>query len=227
MPPRPISEDLCNVLVHMSYKRDLSAKEIETITSVKLRTIQEILKRFRETGTAAKPQAQITRKGKLDDDQLEVCTDVSRSSKLHFAWVQYLNMCLQHSPDAYLDELQEQLQDLHGVSVDISTVWRALAKRGFTLKKVWHTQSYSSLAHARNTTKITKTAMERNEATRLAYSYRMGLRYEPNQLVFVDESSFDRRASYRGFAYALKGQRALRKCFFLRGKRYGNVSPPC
>jgi hypothetical protein len=62
--------------------------------------------------------------------------------------------------------------------------------------------------------------MERNETKRANYIYRMGLNYQPEQLVFVDESSFDRRATYRGYAYALKGQRALRKCFFLRGKRY-------
>jgi len=47
----------------------------------------------------------------------------------------------------------------------------------------------------------------------------MGLQYTPEQLVMVDESSFDRRATYRGYAYALKGIRAVRKCFFLRGKR--------
>ena len=49
--------------------------------------------------------------------------------------------------------------------------------------------------------------------------YRIGLNYQPDQFVFVDESSFDRRSTYRDYAYALKGQRALRKCFFVRGKR--------
>ncbi|KAF7969177.1 hypothetical protein HWV62_28003 [Athelia sp. TMB] len=62
--------------------------------------------------------------------------------------------------------------------------------------------------------------MERSESKRLQYMYHMGSRYEPNQLVFVDESSFDRHTTYRGYAWALKGQRAKRKCFYVRGKRY-------
>jgi hypothetical protein len=48
----------------------------------------------------------------------------------------------------------------------------------------------------------------------------MGLMYQPDQLVFVDESSFDRRAVYRCYAYAPKGYRVPRKAFFVRGQRY-------
>jgi hypothetical protein len=62
--------------------------------------------------------------------------------------------------------------------------------------------------------------MERSEAKRLRYTYHMGLMYQPEQFVFVDESAFDRRACYRGKAYALKGHRIHRKCFFIRGQRY-------
>ena len=36
---------------------------------------------------------------------------------------------------------------------------------------------------------------------------------------FVDESSFNRRTAIRGHAWVLRGQRAVRKCFFVRGKR--------
>jgi hypothetical protein len=47
----------------------------------------------------------------------------------------------------------------------------------------------------------------------------MGLKYSPDQLVFVDESAFDRQVSFRGYAWAVKDERAIRKCFFIRGKR--------
>ena len=67
--------------------------------------------------------------------------------------------------------------------------------------------------------KITKTAMERNEQKRTEFAYRMGLTYQVDQLVFVDESSFDRRAIYHGYAYAPKGYRVPRKAFFIRGQR--------
>ena len=52
-----------------------------------------------------------------------------------------------------------------------------------------------------------------------AFRYEYGIRYTAEQTVFVDESSFDRRTSIRGKAWALSGQRAVRKCFFVRGRR--------
>ena len=38
--------------------------------------------------------------------------------------------------------------------------------------------------------------------------------------MFVDESPFDRQTSIQGKAWALSGHRAIRKCFFVRGKRW-------
>ncbi len=67
--------------------------------------------------------------------------------------------------------------------------------------------------------KLTRKALERNEEQRLAFRFNYGSRYTPEQTVFVDESSFDRRTSIRNHAWALSGQRAVRKCFFVRGKR--------
>jgi hypothetical protein len=64
-----------------------------------------------------------------------------------------------------------------------------------------------------------KVAQEHSAQKQAAYVHHMGLNYTAEQLVFVDESSFDRRTRYRGYGWALKGQRALRKCFFMRGKR--------
>jgi hypothetical protein len=67
---------------------------------------------------------------------------------------------------------------------------------------------------------LTKQAMERNADKRTEYLYRIGLLYQPGQLVFVDESSCDRRTTYRNNAWAIRGQRAFRKAFFVRGQRY-------
>lgn len=67
---------------------------------------------------------------------------------------------------------------------------------------------------------ITKVALERSEFKRGQFRVRYGNQYTPEQTVFVDESSFDRRTAIRGRAWALSGQRAERKCFFVRGRRY-------
>jgi hypothetical protein len=71
-----------------------------------------------------------------------------------------------------------------------------------------------------NSTQLTKVAIERSALLRAEYIQRVGLQYQAEQLVFVDESACDRRTTYRGRAWAIRGQRAVRKAFFIRGKRY-------
>jgi hypothetical protein len=68
--------------------------------------------------------------------------------------------------------------------------------------------------------KLTREALERSEDQRMRYRYSYGATCRPEATVFVDESSFDRRAALRDKAWALKGKRAVRQCFFIRGKRY-------
>jgi hypothetical protein len=65
--------------------------------------------------------------------------------------------------------------------------------------------------------------MERDEEDRAAYMYHMSSEYTPEQLVFVDESSCDRRIA-RGYGRAVAGQRVTRKTVFVRGKRYSNLN---
>jgi transposase len=49
---------------------------------------------------------------------------------------QYLKSCIARSGDAYLDELQKNLEDICHVKVSLPTIWRALKQQGFTMKKV-------------------------------------------------------------------------------------------
>ena len=60
--------------------------------------------------------------------------------------------------------------------------------------------------------------MERSAKKRLEYLARISV-YQAEQLVFVDESSVDRRTSYRGRAWSIRGTQAQRKAFFVRGRR--------
>ncbi|KAF5373459.1 hypothetical protein D9615_009436 [Tricholomella constricta] len=182
---KPFSEDLRWVLVHMRHIQGLSTDEIAKHTGLKTRTIFNVLKLHKDTGHVMPLKARTTSKTALTSHDLA-----------------YVEACIERAPDAYLDEVREQLEQASGTKVSLATVWRGLRKRGFTLKQ------------------LSKSAMERNEDKRLHYIYKMGSKYEPNQLVFVDESSFDRRTTYRGRAWALKGRRAYRKCFYIRGKRY-------
>ncbi|KAL5496013.1 hypothetical protein ACEPAH_3106 [Sanghuangporus vaninii] len=104
--------------------------------------------------------------------------------------------------DYYLDELKQIIENRCGIQCSETTIWRTLKRVGFTLKK------------------ISKEALERNEAQRAEYRLRMAENYRPGQLVFVDESACDRRTYIWNEAWALQGLRAVRKAFFVRGKRY-------
>jgi len=66
---------------------------------------------------------------------------------------------------------------------------------------------------------LTRVAAERSAEKRLDYIARIGV-YTPEQLIFVDESSVDRRTTYQGHAWSIRGTKAQRKAFFVRGRRY-------
>ncbi|KAJ7139143.1 hypothetical protein C8R44DRAFT_727252 [Mycena epipterygia] len=116
----------------------------------------------------------------------------------------FLTGLVRHSPDIYVypAELQEVLGDRLGVEVQQSKLCRSLQWCGFAMKK------------------LTQLALERSEAKCTAFHYDYGSQYTAKQTVFVDESSFDRRTSMRGKAWALSRERAQRKCFFVRGRQY-------
>jgi len=111
--------------------------------------------------------------------------------------VEFLLGAVNQQPDLYLDELKEILEISCGVSISRSTIWRTLRRAGFTMKK------------------LTRVAAERSAEKRLEYMARIG-NYSPEQLVFVDESSVDRRTTYRGRAWSIRGTKAQRKAFFVR-----------
>ena len=46
------------------------------------------------------------------------------------------------------------------------------------------------------------------------------MNYEPEHLVFVDESAFNRNVSRQPYAWAPSGNHARRRDFFIRGKQY-------
>jgi predicted transcriptional regulator YheO len=51
--------------------------------------------------------------------------------------------------------------------------------------------------------------------------------YSPSQLVFSDESAYDRRTLSRRYGWNFKGRRACKHTFFIRGKRYSIEGALC
>jgi hypothetical protein len=115
---------------------------------------------------------------------------------------QYLESLIERTPDLYLHELKADLEENRGVSVDTSTVYRTLRRRGFTLKK------------------NNFVASERVEEDRARYQIEVAENYHPEQLVFVDECAVNRLTARRPRGWAPDGCRSRRRDFFIRGTRY-------
>ena len=75
------------------------------------------------------------------------------------------------------------------------------------------------LTHNLTLRKVDRRAMEQNEDVCAAHQFHMGFEYHPNQLVFVDESSCDRRLSWE-YSRAARGHCVIKKTVFVWGKRY-------
>ncbi|KAJ7115365.1 hypothetical protein C8R44DRAFT_739952 [Mycena epipterygia] len=163
------------------------------------RTVEHLMSDYRKYGTAAHwgPDCSLRgQKRKISTRNVEAYTNVLQC--------QFLRGYIRFRNDPFLQELKDLLEERVGVEVSDSTVWRTLNCTGFTMKK---------------TLEITRHAVERNEGDQRSYKFSYGRTCEPETTVFVDESSFDRRTVIRNRGWALKGRRAERKCFFVRGKR--------
>ncbi|KAK7054183.1 hypothetical protein R3P38DRAFT_1486142 [Favolaschia claudopus] len=183
---KSLSDDLRGAIFNMALTLDVP--QICRYTGCKTRTVQRVLQDYRRKGTVMREHLQQEMRGAK---RAMTCGDV-----------QFLTGIVRHSPDVYLDELREMLENRRGIEVTEATIWRTLKRCGFTVKK------------------LTRDALERSAEKRAAFRYNHGSQYTAEQTVFVDESSFDRRTSIRNHAWALSGRRAIRKCFFVRGRRY-------
>jgi len=124
-----------------------------------------------------------------------------RAGDLRDVDIQYIIDRVTRYPDIYLDELQELLARECGATASLSAIWQKLKVASLTKKK------------------LSRAAAERCEELWLRYSAKIG-GYDPEQLIFVDESSVDRRTTYRTRGWAARGAHAKCHAFFVRGKRF-------
>lgn len=55
---------------------------------------------------------------------------------------------------------------------------------------------------------------------RADFIFTLGIEYQPEQLIFLDESAKDERTLSRSYGYSFANQAAIKKVVFLRGTRY-------
>lgn len=124
-----------------------------------------------------------------------------RLGKVDAAVIEDLLIYVARNPDKQLPDYRQYLATIHNIDVCESTISRALHTSGYTLKTV------------------TKAAKERNWEKRAAFLMEI-TQYKPNEMVFIDESSFDKRTSNRVRTWSRVGVRIVRPSYFFRGERY-------
>lgn len=133
---------------------------------------------------------------------------VGAPRKLTSLDLQFIRDALERNPDMYQDEIQEALRKECDAHVDRSTVARTLTRMGYTRKKV------------------VRPAIERNEAERSTFMLNL-LDYPPDYYVVTDESAFSRDTTSRDYVYALRGQRARRREYFIQDSRMSILPAMC
>ncbi|KAJ7726446.1 Homeodomain-like protein, partial [Mycena maculata] len=117
---KTLSDDLRIVILNMGMTQDIA--NITRLTGVKRRTVKRIFKDYRDKGTVMREHMYKELRG--------------RKHSLTVSDTKFLCGLVRHSPDLYLAELQEVLEDRLGVQVHEATLWRSLRRCGFTMKKV-------------------------------------------------------------------------------------------
>ena len=107
-------------------------------------------------------------------------------------------------PTMYLEELQSELYDLTGTWVHVSTICRTVQRLGLTRKKVQ------------------LVALQCSMEMQARFMAEISL-FDPQMLVWVDETGSNRRNSVRAHGYSLKGMRAVSYQLRVGGKRINAI----
>lgn len=108
-------------------------------------------------------------------------------------------------PGIYLHEIQQELLDVLQFSVDISTICRFLHSNGFTRQK------------------LHLIAVQRDEFLRQQYILDVSI-YQPEMLVFLDETGADQRNVLRRYGYSMRGIPLRKHSLLVRGERVSGLA---
>ncbi|KAJ3911633.1 Homeodomain-like protein, partial [Lentinula edodes] len=111
-----LSDDLRKTIVYLR-KTCSTLNEISQKSNCKKRTIQCILAEHRKTRPGQELTAELRGRKRIED-------------------LRFVHGLLTHTPDMYLDEIRDALNEWRGVLASTPTLWHVLKLSGYTLKKV-------------------------------------------------------------------------------------------
>jgi len=130
----PLSTDLLWRIVFQFYDLGHTTEQIAENLDIQVRTIQRCLARYQQTGDVAYSPITVGCPRILMEYNEQIILFMAICGQLTL--FQFIIGSIEHSPDAYLTDLQQELEERCGTAVSITTVWRTLRRLGFTYKKV-------------------------------------------------------------------------------------------
>ena len=185
--PKPYNYDLCWRIMWISLSQNLSSSEISPLLSVSEHTVHRYLSLFRQTG----------------DVQPLSCRNGPEKLLGDFEQLALLRLILKH-PGIYLQELQDELFELFGVIISVSTICRTLGSMGCTRQAMHHI------------------ALQRSDSERAKLMAEISV-YDPSMFVWLDETGCDRRNTIRKYGYSFRGMSLEDHRLLIRGVRYSAI----
>jgi transposase len=129
--PSSVKEQLVVMSGHMH------PSHVARITGVNIRTVQRVTALALQTGSVVRRPLQAGRPRELNALDANVGSNILYTSRcLAHNFDQFLEACIQRTPDIYIEELQQKLQDARHIHVSRLTIARTLKRCGFTRKQV-------------------------------------------------------------------------------------------
>ena len=160
-------------------------REVAGLAGCTVRTVQNVLRCYREYGDVKLPYT-LPRGG---------------TRKLNTVHINFIIAMHAQNPTRFLDEYQDALFNVHGISVSVATLCREMARIKFSHKQV------------------SPQALEQNQRVRDAWIAKYG-DIPADWCLWLDEASVDDRTNVRNMGYAQLGRACVRREAFLRGQRY-------
>jgi transposase len=135
------SWDLKRRVIYQAYTLHKTSTQIAIDLDMPLRVVQRVWRCWREIGEVCKDRVRMGRAPIMTVTAVDVSfyslqNLTSRSWLIVSPFSKFILGLLEHSPDLYLDEIQEQLFSQHDVDVSLATIWRTLKRLGMSSKSV-------------------------------------------------------------------------------------------
>ncbi|KAJ7182124.1 hypothetical protein C8R46DRAFT_885205 [Mycena filopes] len=177
------TKDLKQRVIYQAFTLGKRTTQIAIDLNMPLRVVQRCITTWREIGEVARDR-----------------TYIGRAPMLSPEHTKFMLALLEHTPDMFLDEIQEQLYNCHNIDTSLATISRTLHRLGMSSKK------------------LSRHAAERCETARRDFIMEIG--DEPaDRIVCADESAVNILTSYLHNGWSLVGLRSRKRCCFVRGTR--------